>query len=211
MIGSVINRLFVPALPGCSFLYLDIKPTPSIVNPAPPSTLYSQIQKALERVRQGADVMPTNQLYQVLAKELGPEWRAQLSDFGEEPIAAASIGQVHKATLLDGRHVAMKIQYPGVAESIDSDIDNLMRLVRMTDMLPKVKGLFAFTGHPPTAFATLPLPAPSRARRPVAAIASSRSGAPTSHGSLLLTRLLSSSAGPVRRPGGPRREAGARP
>lgn len=84
--------------------------------------------------------MPTNQLHQVLTRELGEDWRSRLLAFGEEPIAAASIGQVHKATLLDGRHVAMKIQYPGVAESIDSDIDNLMRLVRMTDMLPK--GLF---------------------------------------------------------------------
>ena len=45
--------------------------------------------------------------------------------------------QVHRAQLLDGRVVAMKIQYPGVAESINSDIDNLMRLARLTDILPK--------------------------------------------------------------------------
>ena len=52
-------------------------------------------------------------------------------------MAAASIGQVHRATLLDGRRVAMKIQYPGVARSINSDIDNLMRLARLTDVLPR--------------------------------------------------------------------------
>lgn len=101
------------------------------------SVVPPQIQKALERVRQGADVMPTNQLYQVLDKELGKSWRTRVAKFEDEPMAAASIGQVHKATLLDGRLVAMKVQYPGVAESIHSDIDNLMRLARMTDLLPK--------------------------------------------------------------------------
>lgn len=46
----------------------------------------------------------------MLAKELGPDWREKLADFEERPFAAASIGQVHKATLHDGRDVAMKIQ-----------------------------------------------------------------------------------------------------
>ena len=53
------------------------------------------LAKALDRVRQGADVMPTAQLYRQLEKSLGVEWRSRLKSFDETPIAAASIGQVN--------------------------------------------------------------------------------------------------------------------
>lgn len=62
------------------------------------------------------------------------------ADFEWQPRAAASIGQVHSAVLKDGRRVAMKIQYPGVARSIESDVDNLMRLIAVANVLPR--GLF---------------------------------------------------------------------
>jgi hypothetical protein len=58
----------------------------------------------------GADIMPRSQLEQTLQSELGSEWRSKLADFDYEAMAAASIGQVHAATLHDGRRVAMKIQ-----------------------------------------------------------------------------------------------------
>lgn len=96
-----------------------------------------QVLAALEMVRQGADVMPKGQLNRVITSELGPEWKARLGNFEYEPIAAASIGQVHKAVLKDGREVAMKIQYPGVAQSIDSDIENVRRLLDFTKLIPK--------------------------------------------------------------------------
>jgi aarF domain-containing kinase len=98
-----------------------------------------QIAKVLERVRAQADVMPQHQLETQLAAELGEDWRVKLggSAFGETPVAAASIGQVHRTTLPDGRTVAVKVQYPGVAESIDSDLDNLMRLLNFSNFLPK--------------------------------------------------------------------------
>ena len=57
-----------------------------------------------------------NLLQQVLRKELGPNWQDSLREFQFRPIAAASIGQVHRAVLHDGREVAMKIQYPGVSK-----------------------------------------------------------------------------------------------
>ena len=84
------------------------------------------ITAALERVRTQADVMPPKQLEAAMRAELGPEWRARLGGAGFEPapVAAASIGQVHRATLPDGRRVAVKVQYPGVADSIHSDIGN---------------------------------------------------------------------------------------
>eukprot|EP00064_Thunnus_orientalis_P013467 superscaffoldBa00002196_g13506 len=88
-----------------------------------------QLQKIFERVRQSADFMPTWQMNKVLEQELGPGWREKLSSFEDKPFAAASIGQVHHGVLKDGREIAMKIQYPGVAESIHSDINNLMSLL----------------------------------------------------------------------------------
>lgn len=95
------------------------------------------LSRALERVRAQADFMPSSQKEMVLAKELGDSWREKFSEFDEKPFAAASIGQVHKATLHDNTPVVVKIQYPGVGLSIESDIDNLVRLVSMTSMLPK--------------------------------------------------------------------------
>ena len=104
------------------------------------SSLPPSLTKALDRVRQAADYMPKRQLEAQLISQLGEDWRSKLLEFDEVPIAAASIGQVHRAKLLDGTEVAMKIQYPGVADSIDSDLTNLKRLVQITNLLPP--GLF---------------------------------------------------------------------
>ncbi|KOM35386.1 hypothetical protein LR48_Vigan02g153600 [Vigna angularis] len=101
------------------------------------SLVPAPILAALEIVRQGADVMPKSQLNEVLDSELGPGWSSKLISFDYEPIAAASIGQVHQAVMKDGMQVAMKIQYPGVADSIDSDIDNVKLLLNYTNLIPK--------------------------------------------------------------------------
>jgi hypothetical protein len=79
----------------------------------PHCPLVPQVQKALERVRQGADVMPRRQLEKVLVSDLGHDWHKRVAEFEWQPRAAASIGQVHSAVMHDGRRVAMKIQYPG--------------------------------------------------------------------------------------------------
>ena len=77
----------------------------------------------------------------VMTAELGPEWKSKFSDFNPIPIAAASIGQVHAATLAsDGMPVAIKVQFPAVAESITSDLNNLAMLLSASSFLPK--GLF---------------------------------------------------------------------
>uniref|UniRef100_A0A9L0SKS4 Atypical kinase COQ8A, mitochondrial n=1 Tax=Equus caballus TaxID=9796 RepID=A0A9L0SKS4_HORSE len=98
------------------------------------------LAKIFERVRQSADFMPLKQMTKTLNKDLGPNWRDKLEYFEERPFAAASIGQVHLARLKGGREVAMKIQYPGVAQSINSDVNNLMAVLNMSNMLPE--GLF---------------------------------------------------------------------
>ena len=84
--------------------------------------------------------MPPAQLRAALTTELGPGWRSRFATFDDAPIAAASIGQVHQATLPDGRSVAVKVQYPGVADSIVADVDNLLRVASLTGALPR--GLF---------------------------------------------------------------------
>nr|XP_036583027.1 ABC1 family protein [Colletotrichum truncatum]KAF6791923.1 ABC1 family protein [Colletotrichum truncatum] len=95
------------------------------------------IQEVLQRVQDRADYMPSYQRDKVLIANLGPEWRELFEEFQEKPIAAASIGQVHRATLKNGRKVAVKIQFPGVADSINSDLDNLGILLNATKLLPK--------------------------------------------------------------------------
>uniref|UniRef100_A0A8C7ZL19 Atypical kinase COQ8A, mitochondrial n=1 Tax=Oryzias sinensis TaxID=183150 RepID=A0A8C7ZL19_9TELE len=98
------------------------------------------LAKIFERVRQSADFMPIKQMTKALNSDLGPNWRDKLEFFEERPFAAASIGQVHLARMKDGREVAMKIQYPGVAQSINSDVNNLMTVLNMSNALPE--GLF---------------------------------------------------------------------
>ncbi|XP_072346130.1 atypical kinase COQ8B, mitochondrial isoform X2 [Scyliorhinus torazame] len=108
------------------------------------SFINPQLQKIFERVRQSADFMPAWQTVQVLDEDLGPHWRDRLAVFEERPFAAASIGQVHHGELKDGRQVAIKIQYPGIARSIKSDVENLLSLLQMSIPLPQ--GLFAESG-----------------------------------------------------------------
>ncbi|KAI8646041.1 ABC1 family-domain-containing protein [Parasitella parasitica] len=97
-----------------------------------------QLEQILLRVHDSANYMPRKQMEKVMEKELGADWQANFRDFDPIPIAAASIGQVHAATLAaTGEPVVIKIQYPGVAESIDSDLSNLKALVTFSNLLPR--------------------------------------------------------------------------
>lgn len=100
-----------------------------------------QLAAVFERVRQSADFMPKWQMERVLESEFGSAWEENFAEFDPRPFAAASIGQVHRAKLKDGTDVALKIQYPGVAKSIESDIKSLMGIINLWDILPK--GMFA--------------------------------------------------------------------
>lgn len=96
-----------------------------------------ELADILARLRDNAHYMPPKQLKQVLNTGWGPGWLKHFKTFDVHPIAAASIGQVHRATLKDGRVVAIKVQYPGVARSIDSDVSNVGALVKLSGLLPK--------------------------------------------------------------------------
>ncbi len=91
-------------------------------------------QEQLATLRTSAPPLPWKKIKKVLDEEYEGEKLSDLfDDFEEEAFAAASIGQVHKATLPDGKEVAVKIQYPGIAEALESDLRNagvLMRLGR---------------------------------------------------------------------------------
>lgn len=100
------------------------------------SIVSPHLAKAFDRVRQAADYMPDWQVEKMMKNEFGSEWRSKLKSFEDRPFAAASIGQVHRATLHDGMEVAIKIQYPGVARSIESDIDNLVGMLKIWDVFP---------------------------------------------------------------------------
>jgi predicted unusual protein kinase regulating ubiquinone biosynthesis (AarF/ABC1/UbiB family) len=96
-----------------------------------------ELAQIMARLRASADFMPPRQLRDVLDRAWGDGWRRRFAQFDVRPMAAASIGQVHRARTHYGRDLAIKVQYPGVAESIDSDIDNVVALFRLSGLAPR--------------------------------------------------------------------------
>ena len=108
--------------------------------------LSPEVADIMGALRKGAEPMPLSQLDSVLKREYGRRWQERFRRFDFTPIAAASIGQVHYAEAPDGRALALKIQFPGVRESIDSDLGNLRFLVRSFGVVPEgvdVEGMLA--------------------------------------------------------------------
>lgn len=95
------------------------------------------LTELLSRLQANAKPMPISQLNSSLEQQWGCDWQQQFSQFSFYPIAAASIGQVHKATTQDGRQLALKIQYPGINKSIDSDVNNVTTLLNISGLIPK--------------------------------------------------------------------------
>jgi predicted unusual protein kinase regulating ubiquinone biosynthesis (AarF/ABC1/UbiB family) len=105
-----------------------------------PEEFRDEFQHELAKLRDAAPTVSFKQMRRVIEEDLGEPIRKVFESFDEEPIAAASIGQVYRATLReDGREVAVKVQYPGVAAAVRADLQNLdmiMRLLkRMTPQL----------------------------------------------------------------------------
>ena len=103
----------------------------------PGLVLPPEMTTILAALRDEAHHMPPAQLRDVLDAQWGRDWRRRFSRFDVRPFAAASIGQVHRARTHDGQELAIKVQYPGVADSIDSDIANLGTLLRLPGLLPR--------------------------------------------------------------------------
>ena len=96
-----------------------------------------ELAQIMARLRNDTHFMPPAQLKQVLNAQWSHNWLKSFERFDVRPIAAASIGQVHRAQLKDGRDMAIKVQYHGVAKSIDSDVANVGALMRVSGLLPK--------------------------------------------------------------------------
>ena len=100
-----------------------------------------ELTAILARMRDDARHMPPKQVQAVLNAEWGEGWLRRFQRFDVRPFAAASIGQVHRAITRDGRDLAIKVQYPGVRASIDSDVDNIATLLRLPGVLPRAMDL----------------------------------------------------------------------
>ena len=93
--------------------------TLSVFEAAVPEEVAAPYREALVKLQEEAPPMPVRTVHAVLAQQLGGTWRQRFADFDDQPAAAASIGQVHRATWRDGRDVAVKIQYPGAGDGAD--------------------------------------------------------------------------------------------
>lgn len=99
--------------------------------------LEPELADILARLRSDANPLPAKQLNQVMEQALGAEWKMEFTAFNFKPIASASIGQVHQAYNDAGEKIAVKVQYPGIRKSIDSDVDNVGTLLNVVGLIPK--------------------------------------------------------------------------
>jgi predicted unusual protein kinase regulating ubiquinone biosynthesis (AarF/ABC1/UbiB family) len=100
-----------------------------------PEEYRDEFQRKLARLRDAAPTVTFKQMRKVIEEELDEPIAEVFAEFDEEPIAAASIGQVYSARLTDGRHVAVKVQYPGVAAAVRADMQNLGLILRLLKRL----------------------------------------------------------------------------
>lgn len=103
----------------------------SIFEAALPEDFAGPYRAALTKLQDAAPPLPAEAIHKILAEELGTQWRTKFSDFADQPAAAASIGQVHKATWHDGRVVAVKVQYPGADKALISDLNQMARMGKL--------------------------------------------------------------------------------
>ena len=103
----------------------------SVFEAALPEEMAGPYRATLTRLQDAAPPMPATTVHEVLADQLGPDWRDRFLEFNDDPAASASIGQVHRAVYRDGRVVAVKIQYPGAGKALMGDLNQVARMARM--------------------------------------------------------------------------------
>ncbi|MDP9462048.1 MAG: AarF/UbiB family protein, partial [Actinomycetota bacterium] len=100
----------------------------SALEAALPEQLVGPYREALVRLQEAAPAMPTPMVHDELDRSFPGGWRNLFREFDDRPVAAASVGQVHRATWRDGTSVAVKIQYPGAGEALAADLGLLQHL-----------------------------------------------------------------------------------
>ena len=107
----------------------------SVFEAALPEEIAKPYRATLTKLQESAPPLPTRVVHKVLAKEIGEDWRDNFASFEDSPTASASIGQVHRAQWKDGRHVAVKIQYPGAAGALISDLNQIQRFAKIFQLV----------------------------------------------------------------------------
>lgn len=102
----------------------------SVLEAALPEEYVEPYREMLVRLQDAAPPMSTDEVHSVLTRDLGPDWRSVV-EVEDRPVAAASIGQVHRGVMSDGRVVAVKVQYPGADKALRSDLQQIARLARV--------------------------------------------------------------------------------
>ena len=107
----------------------------SVMEAAVPEQFGEPYREALTKLQKDAPPLPAAKVHRVLDAQLGTKWRSRFTSFDDQPIASASIGQVHKGVWSDGREVAVKIQYPGADEALRADLKTMRRMVSIFKQL----------------------------------------------------------------------------
>jgi predicted unusual protein kinase regulating ubiquinone biosynthesis (AarF/ABC1/UbiB family) len=107
----------------------------SVFEAALPEQLAAPYRATLTKLQEAAPPLPARVVHEVMASSVGPQWRELFAEFDSRAVAAASIGQVHRAVWADGRAVAVKVQYPGAGAALLGDLNQLSRLARLFGVL----------------------------------------------------------------------------
>jgi predicted unusual protein kinase regulating ubiquinone biosynthesis (AarF/ABC1/UbiB family) len=122
----------VNVLGGMKGAAMKVGQTLSVLDPGMvPGPYRDEFQAKLAQLQAMAPTVAFKDMRKVIEQDLGEPLKSAFRDFDEEAVAAASIGQVYRATLHDGRSVAVKVQYPGIKDVVRADLKNLGMLLRL--------------------------------------------------------------------------------